>query len=389
MTTNGADLARLRRINELAVLATVRAAQGELRLAQIAERTGLARASVGEVVRGLVGNGWLEELDPVVSGRGRPAHRYGFRADAGRVLGLDIGAHNVRVQLADLDGTVLATLRKPTEPGIPRSKRLLAIERAIRDCLKRADATPDRVWATVAGSTGWVDSNGQVLLSASIQDWAGVDLAGRLRTIVDGPVVIDNDSRLAALAEQRRGAGQGVDDLVLLQAGRRTGLGLVIGGKPHRGFGSAAGDLSMHRVLKWESAIEYLLLCKAKPRAGTTGDQIADVLTAAAEEDSDALTAVRRYVRELGIAAAAAISMIDPEVVVLGGSMSAHADLLLPMLAKELEILCMRPPILRGSTLGADSAALGAVCLALEQVDKALLATGTGPLGPLERPASA
>lgn len=387
MTTNGADLARLRRINELAVLATVRAG-GELRLAQIAERTGLARASVGEVVRGLVGNGWLDEKAPVVAGRGRPAHRYGFRADAGRVLGLDIGAHNVRVQLADLDGTVVASLRHRTEPDLPRSKRLQAIERAIRDCLKQGEVTPDRVWATVAGSTGWVDGDGQVLLSASIPDWAGVDLAGKLRTIVDGPVVVDNDSRLAALAEQRRGAGVGVADLVLLQAGRRTGLGLVIGGRPHRGFGSAAGDLSMHRVLKWESAIEYLQFCKAEPAGGPTDDHVSDVLVAAAEGHAEALVAVRRYVRELGIAAAAAASMIDPEVVVLGGSMSAHTELLLPLLERELELLCLRPPTVRGSTLGADSAALGAVCLALEQVDDALLATGAGPLGPLTRPAS-
>ncbi len=75
--------------------------------------------------------------------------------------------------------------------------------------------------------------------------------------------------------------------------------------------------------------------------------------------------------------------MIDPEVVVLGGSMSAHTELLLPMLEKgKLQLLCLRPPTVRGSTLGADSAALGAVCLALEQVDTALLHHRRGPARP-------
>lgn len=381
--TSGADLNQLRRINELAVLGVVREA-GELRLAQIAERTGLARASVGEVVRGLVAGGWLVERAPVISGRGRPAHRYGFRADAGRVLGLDIGAHNIRAAVADLDGEVLAVVRRATTPDQPRGRRLAAVDRAIAACLRSANATAEQVWAIVAGSTGWVDKDGRVVMSAGIPDWSGVDLADHLRTRLPGAAVtVDNDSRLAALAEQRLGAGRGVSDLVLLQAGRRTGLGLVIGGRVHRGFGSAAGDFTMMRALKWESAIEYLLL----PSSGPTGDPVADVLTAAAERDPAALTAVRRYVRELAVAAAAVVSVVDPEALVLGGSMSEYADLLLPMLTDELALLCLRVPEVRASTVGADAAALGAVCLAIERLDTALFAAGSGPLGPLEQPA--
>ncbi|MBB3733991.1 ROK family transcriptional regulator [Nonomuraea dietziae] len=385
MVTNGADLGRLRRINELAVIAAVRES-GDLRVAQIAERIGLARTSVGEVVRGLVGHGWLEEKVPVAAGRGRPAHRYRFRASAGHVLGLDIGAHNVRAMLADLDGTVLATVHRVSDPAMPRQERLQTIDRAVSDCLRQAKATTEQVWMSVAATTGWVDREGQILMSGSILDWAGVDLAGHLRALLGAPALVENDSRLAALAEHRRGVGQGVRDLVLLQAGRRTGLGILIDGRLHCGFGYVAGDLSMHRALKWEPAIEYLLFCDASPATGPTGDAVADVLVAAAEGHAGALVAVRRYVREMAIAAAAIASIIDPEVIVLGGSMSKHAGLLLPLLSSELDLLCLRTPELRSSSLGADSAALGAVCLALQHLDAAILNEHGGPLGPLRRP---
>lgn len=385
MVSNGADLGRLRRINELAVIAAVRES-GDLRVAQIAERIGIARTSVGEVVRGLVGHGWLEEKVPVATGRGRPAHRYRFRADAGYVLGLDIGAHSVRAVLADLDGTLLTTVRHLTAPSLAREERLRAIGRTVTDCLRQGGITAGQVWMTVAASTGWIDRDGQILMSGSIPDWAGVDLTGHLRALLGVPAVVENDSRLAALAEHRRGAGQGVRDLVLLQAGRRTGLGLLIDGRLHCGFGYVAGDLSMHRALKWEPAIEYLLLCDAVPSTGRTGDAVADVLVAAAEGHTGALVAVRRYVREMAIAAAAVASILDPELIVLGGSMSQHADLLLPLLRSELDLLCLRTPDLRGSSLGADSAALGAVCLALEHLFAALLTEQGGPLGPLRRP---
>lgn len=385
MGLNGADLGRLRRINELAVIAAVRDS-GDLRVAQIAERTGLARTSVGEVVRGLVGNGWLVGRVPVAEGRGRPAHRYRFRADAGHVLGLDIGAHSVRAVLADLEGAVLATARRLSEPAVPRERRLRTIDETVADCLAQAEIAAGQVWMTVAASTGWIDRDGQILMSGSIPDWAGVDLAGHLRALLGAPALVENDSRLAALAEHRRGAGQDVRDLVLLQAGRRTGLGLLIDGRLHRGFGSVAGDLSMHRALKWEPAIEYLQFCDAVPARGQSGDAVADVLVAAAEGHAGARVAVRRYVREMAVAAAAIASIIDPELIVLGGSMSEHADLLLPLLESELDLLCLRTPELRGSRLGAESAALGAVCLALEHVDAALLTEHGGPLGPLRRP---
>jgi predicted NBD/HSP70 family sugar kinase len=385
---SGGDLNRLRRMNELAVVGVVREA-GELRLAQIAERTGLARASVGEVVRGLVAGGWLVEREPVISGRGRPAHRYGFRADAGRVLGLDIGAHNIRAVLADLSGKPLVTVRRATTPDQPRNRRLAAMDRAIAACLRAANATADQVWATVAGSTGWIDQDGRVIMSAGIPDWAGVDLADHLKALLPGSIAVDNDTRLAALAEQRIGAGQGVQDLVLLQAGRRTGIGLVVGGRVHRGFGSAAGDFTMMRTLKWESAIEYLLLNNDAP-AGPSGDPVTDTLRAAAEGHPAAVTATRRYVRELAIAAAAVVSVLDPEVVVLGGSMSEHADLLLPMLTEELTLLCLRVPEIRASQVGADAAALGAVQLAVGHLEEVLFAEdGAGPLGTFQQPALA
>jgi predicted NBD/HSP70 family sugar kinase len=196
-------------------------------------------------------------------------------------------------------------------------------------------------------------------------------------------IAVDNDSRLAALAEQQLGSAGAPppQSLVLLQAGRRTGLGLVINGRPHAGFGGSAGDLSRVPALKWEGAIDYLV-----ESAGLVDDPVAATLDAAAAGSADALAAVRRYIRMLANTAGAVVSILDPEVVVLGGSLAAYGELLLPLLAAELELLCLRMPRLEASTLGAGSTALGAVCAAAELVDAALLQGGTGPLPPLSRP---
>jgi predicted NBD/HSP70 family sugar kinase len=381
---SGGDLSFLRQLNEEAVLRAVRGA-GSTRVANIAERTGLARASVEEVVRGLVTRGWLVEEAPVVAGRGRPARRYRFRAEAGHALGLDIGAYNIRAVVADLDGRVLGGAHVAVPAGARRATRLSTVDRAVRRCLADADVRPDQVWAAVAGSTGWVDPDGRVVLSTAIPDWAGVNLVGHLRRTVRGAVLVENDSKLAALAEHRRGAATGVDDVVVLQAGWRTGIGLVIGGRLLRGHGGAAGDFSRLPVLAWESATAILRDCPAVP-SEPGGDRVLDVIAASGEGNPAAVTAVRRYVHEMAVAAAAVISVVDPQLLVLGGSLSRHAEVLLPLLAAELTPLCLRSPDLRASALGADSVALGGVCLALEHLD-GLLTAADGSRGVLRAPA--
>jgi predicted NBD/HSP70 family sugar kinase len=380
----GTDLGGLRRINELAILTAVRA--GADTLTEVVRQTGLARASVGEVTRDLVASGWLCEAAPVVRGRGRPAVRYEYRAGAGVLIGADIGAFNLRVAISDLSGRRLAQSRRFTTPELPAAKRLKILDAAIGDCLRDTGRALDDIWGVVVGSTGRV-GEGRVLLSAAIPDWTGVDLAGHLHSWIPGALVaVDNDSRLAALAEQKLGGGERPESLVLLQAGRRTGLGLVLGGRPRAGFGGVAGDLSRFPALKWEGAMEYLQQSGVAPASGATSDPVADTLNAAIEGSPAALAAVRRYIRMLANTAGAVVSILDPEVLVLGGSLAAYGELLLPLLASELELLCLRMPRLEASTLGADCAVLGALCAAAELVDDALIGPGPGPLPPHARP---
>jgi len=241
-----------------------------------------------------------------------------------------------------------------------------------------------------------------VLLSAAIPDWTGVDLAEHLRDrLPDCLVGVENDSRLAALAEHKLGGipldespgawpgvvGRGrTQSLVLLQAGRRTGLGLVVNGRPHAGFGGVAGDLSRFPALKWEGAMEYLQQSGVAPTSGPTSDPVADTLNAAIEGSPAAIAAVRRYVRMLANTAGAVVSILDPEVLVLGGSLATYGELLLPLLASDLELLCLRMPRLEASTLGSEGALLGALCAAAELVDDTLVGTGPGPLPVHARP---
>lgn len=366
---SGGDLSRLRQLNALAV---IKALQGQesLTLTEVAKRTGLSRASAEDVVRELLHKGWVAEAGATAGGVGRPARRYRFRAEAGRVLGVDIGGHKIRAVVADLDGNVLHSARVQVTPEMGRLERLEAVDRAATECLEGAGLTGRDVWASGVGTTGLVDGVGRVLLSDALPEWTGVDLAAHVRRLAPAPVLVENDSKLAALAECWRGVARYAKDMVFLLAGLRTGAGLVIDGKLHKGFANASGEIGALPVLGWIRAQEHL-----RAASGEAGD----VFAAARNGDKAALAAVRRYVKDLALGASALVLTLDPQMVVVGGGFSRSADVLIEPLKRELDRWCIRTPEVRMSALGDEAVVLGAVRLALDDVEDRLL-DGRSPL---------
>ncbi|MFF5207664.1 ROK family transcriptional regulator [Streptosporangium sp. NPDC000396] len=371
MENAGGDLQRLRQLNALASLHALRGSP-PLTLAELARRTGLSRASINEVIADLMGRGWVTEVPPAPGVMGRPARRYRFRSEAGYVLGLDIGVHKVLAAITDLNGEVIASGRTAVGAETPRQERLAAVDRAIAACLAMSNVPVADIWAVTAGTVGVVDREGQVTTVYSIPDWAGVDLAGHLRKTFGRTVLVANDSKLAALAEQRLGEAREVRDLVYLHAGRRPGAALIVDGRLHMGFSGASGEVGLLEAVRWLHMAKHLEQCP-----GFTGhppDQIAGlVFEAARVGDPAALDAVGRYVADLAVGAAALILSLDPELVVLGGGFSRSGDVLLQPLRQALEPLCLRMPEIRLSSLGEDSVVLGAACLAIDHVNRLLL----------------
>ncbi|GAA1670012.1 ROK family transcriptional regulator [Kribbella yunnanensis] len=362
---SGGDLQRLRQLNVVAALRVLRA-EAPLTVTELAKRTGLSRASTEDVVRDLLGRGWISEVEPTAGTVGRPARRYRFRADAGRLLGVDIGGHKVLAVVTDLEGDVLHQTRIRVAADAGRRERLAAVDDCIASAFVGAGTTPGQIWATGVATTGLVDGTGKVMLSDSLPEWTGVDLVAHLHRVVRGPIRVENDCKLAALAENWRGVARYAKDVVFLLAGLRTGAGLIIDGKLHRGFANSSGEIGALPAVGWERAPEHLHSWLG------AGEPVERVFLAARDGDRAALRAVRGYVRDIAIGTSALVLTLDPELVVIGGGFSRSADVLVEPLRRELDRWCLRTPEIRVSAFGDEGVALGAVRLAVEQVESTL-----------------
>jgi glucokinase len=175
----------------------------------------------------------------------------------------------------------------------------------------------------------------------------GPHLAGRdvpfrssLEARLSCPVVVDNDANLAALAESTLGAGRGYDPVLTVVLGTGIGAGLVVGGAIYRGAGFAGevGHMAMVGAGEpcacglagcWETVVSGGQLDRVAEEMLGTDARAPDLVALAGTGDRRAVEAVEAAGEWLGRGVAALVMMLDPEVVVVAGAVSAAGDLLL------------------------------------------------------------
>jgi predicted NBD/HSP70 family sugar kinase len=393
----------LRQLNSAHVLRAIRT-HGPISRAELAKTIGLSKPTVNEVVEGLLGKGTVLESDANGAERplrpGRRARLLRFRADLGHVLGIDIGANKLLVFVADLNGDVVASQRRPVQARerADAAALLRQVQAAATTALAAAGTRRALLQAVGVGTPGVVDpATGRLSLAPQLGGWESLPLGRRLQRSFPCPVLVENEVHLSVLAERWRGAAQGIDDALFVQAGYGIGGGLLVGGRLYRGANGAAGEIGYlpftddwsprDGLGPFEHAAGGSAYARHGRRAAATrggrrllelagGDPDAidaEIVFAAAAEGNVAAsrildTLVRRLAR--GIAAAAIV--VDPRTVIVGGGLSGAGEMLLRPLERELADLVPIPPQVVLSGLGEEAVALGAVRLAVQTVEDRL-----------------
>ena len=254
--------------------------------------------------------------------------------------------------VVDEEGGILDRWQEPTPSHSPQAVED-AIVRAVEELRKR-----HRVEAVGIGAAGWVDNDQAVVRFSPHLAWRSEPLKARLTGRIDLPLIVDNDANAAAWAEYRYGAGRGSSVMVCITLGTGIGGGLVIGGRLFRGTYGMAGEWG-HMISVpgghwcecgnrgcWEQyASGNALVRDARALARTNSptayrllemvggdpDKISgpDVTAAAIQGEPTSVELLADVGTWLGRGIANIAAAVDPEVVVIGGGVSAAGDLLL------------------------------------------------------------
>ena len=386
MTLRTGSLESLRERNRLRVIDSLRT-NGAISRAEIARQTGLSRTTVSSLVADLQSAGLVVERAEGESSTGpqggRPGVLVSLDGSAGALVGLDFGHDHVRVAVADLSYVVVAEAVAALEVDSEAGEALDAAARMVDELLGEAGVDRRRVLAAGVGLPAPIDrEDGLVRSQPILASWVGLDPGAELSERLGLPVHLDNDANVGALGESTLGIGRGSRVMAYLRLSAGIGAGLVINGRLFRGARGLAGEIG-HVLVDPEGPI-----CRCGNRGCletfVAGPAICDLLrrshgpittpellARAAGGDGGCQRAIADAGRVAGRAVADLCNYFNPDLVVVGGELSAAGDLLLePMrdAVRRFAIAAAADNVeIVAGTLGDRAEVLGALALAAHE----------------------
>jgi glucokinase len=176
-------------------------------------------------------------------------HALRIRAGYGHVVGVDIGASNLRIALADMSGTVLGKWSTSTKRTTSPDMVVELIRKGVNHLLEHASVSRRSLLAVAAGAPGITDVDAGVVVETSyLRGWKDVPLRSLLESALRIPAAVENDVRMGAIGENWIGAARGVGNFVFLAIGTGIAAGVFANGKLIRGTDWTAGEVGYMHV---------------------------------------------------------------------------------------------------------------------------------------------
>ncbi|WP_327357538.1 ROK family transcriptional regulator [Streptomyces sp. NBC_01304] len=394
--------------------------EGALTAGRLKELTGLSRPSVADLVERLQDAGLITVVGEAgAQRRGPNARLYGIVADRAHLAALDVRTHGVRVVVTDLVGAVLAEDWLPVEEGIGAEsadgRAVAFLERTARE------AGAVRLHSVGIGAPGLIDpATGELRDSSGLPAWHR-RLIGTLQQRLPARVLVENETNLAAVAEQRDGAARDRETFVLLWLGSGVGAAVVLDGSLRRGASGGTGEIGFLPVpgtvglpsatgceggfhsLVGSHAITELAAEHGLFAAGKEGElgaatvvreaveviEAGEVAEAGAGDEAGAARArdeaevkaraafLDILADRLALGAASVAAVLDPGCVVLGGEVGRAGGA--PLAARvEARLAAMSPLAtdVRAGTLGGAAVLRGALLVARDSAQDELFGPG-------------
>ena len=300
------------------------------------------------------------------------------------VAGVDLGGTNLRCAVAGAGepARVLARRSAVTPPRLAPAAMIELISSQVDLCLSEAGASREAVGSVGCAVAGITDSARGVLISAAnLHGWHEVPLARLLEERFRVAAAVENDVRSAALAEYKFGAGRGRRSLVFMTVSTGVAAGIILEGRVLRGAHNFAGEIAYmlpepaHIGKDWGLngcleltaagvgiAREWSARSSARDAASA-----ADVFRLAREGDAEAARVVARARDYLSQAAVSICTLIDPEVLVVGGGIAENEPGVVGRIGEVIEETLPYPPVVTLTELGGVAPLTGALALAAEK----------------------
>jgi glucokinase len=298
------------------------------------------------------------------------------------IFGVDIGGTKIAVAAVSLRGEILARTEIETRAAEGAPRVLARLCDALHSLQRE-----DELLGIGIGCTGPVDPRtGHVRNPYTLPTWDDVDIVSPLAQEFHTRVVLENDCDAAALGEHWMGNARGADNAVYITVGTGIGAGLIFNNKLYRGVGMTAGEIG-HMTIEHDGVpcycgargcLEMLAAGPAIARAyeiktGARSITAREVMERARRGDANAHAVMEQTAYYLGVGLANLITLLVPNMIVLGGGVMQHFDLFYPTMratiTKNATLVPSTQVKIVPAALGQNAGVIGAAKALLERMD--------------------
>ncbi|GAA3210928.1 ROK family transcriptional regulator [Dactylosporangium siamense] len=280
---------------------------------------------------------------------GRPPTLIGLKGSLGAAVGVEIGNGIVRIAVCDVAQELLRHQAVAVDEQTSPEDTLLLVDRLIDGLLEQTGFRRDEVIGVGIAMPGPIQRRtGLTGRACTLKPWVGLDPRLLGEHVLGLPVHAGNDANLAALAEMTWGAARGLRDYAYIYTATGIGAGFVMDGSLYVGANGTAGEIG-HTTINEDGLVcacggRGCLNTLANPDAIT--DQlwqshgrrpsIGEVIALAHEGDAGCRRVLADAGRHIGVAMANMYNLLDPELIVLGGSLAPAGDILIEPLRQSM-----------------------------------------------------
>ncbi len=368
--------AEMRSVNRSAVLDYIRRNSPVAR-SVIAHALKLSLPTVMRIVDELIAHGWVRPTGTKEWSSSRRRDLLEYYKDGHAVIGVDLGGTKMFGALANIGGEIIGE-QTVNGHGTSGEASYAMLEEIISELMRVPRPRGQKIRGIAVGAPGVTRTHDGIVEWAPSLNWREYPLKQKLEKRFRLPCIVDNDVNLAALGEQWFGAGDGAHNIVLIAIGTGVGAGLIVDGVLYRGHNNAAGEVGFllsnraeldqqyEKFGALESVISGTGIAERAQHVRTGKRALKnltsqDVFEAYRRHETWSIPLINETVDYLSIAIVNISTLLDPELIILGGGVSESADVLLPAVQARIQNILPKTPTLKVSTLGRRAAVMGAI----------------------------
>ena len=361
-------------------------------LADLARDLDTSIPKITRVVSEMEDAGFLADLGKQESAAGRRPSMFGLNPDAGYFIGVEVGQKSLALAVSDFTGRVMHFQDEIPYTLTNTEESVLGLCAAVKKQVRKYHLNASLIRSVGVNLTGRV--NHQTGYSYSYYISEEKPIRNILESGFDRPVFIENDSRGMAFGEYMSGIAGDARTVLFLNVGWGLGMGMVLDGKLFGGKSGFSGEighfplldnhqicrcgkvgcletgasgLALHRLVGEKLAQNKPSILQSTYKEGRE-ISLNNILDAVAKEDVTAIECVEQVGDTLGRAVAGLINVFNPDMVVIGGRLSATEQYLMPPLRSAVQRLSLNlvsnDTVIKVSHLGKSAGAIGASLLA-------------------------